>query len=94
MRKSRVSEYKQHKLIEHFVAGATARCAGKLVNVNENKAINYLFMRIREIIAHQMAQESLDVFDGEIEEDQSFFEALKKGNDIGELLEKCQFLAF
>ncbi|MCF6293527.1 MAG: IS1595 family transposase, partial [Robiginitomaculum sp.] len=27
MRKSRLSHYKQGRLIEHFVAGTTARCA-------------------------------------------------------------------
>lgn len=78
MRKSRLSEYKQHKLIEHFVAGTTAKCASKLVNVNKNMAILY-FQRRREIIAHQMAQESLDVFEGEIEVDESYFGGTQKG---------------
>jgi len=30
MRKSRLSVYKQDRLIEHFVAGMTARCAAAL----------------------------------------------------------------
>ena len=78
MRKSRLSKYKQHKLIEHFVAGTTARCTSKLVNVNRNTAILY-FQRLREIIAHQIAQESLEVFEGEIEVDESYFGGNQKG---------------
>ncbi|MDX2095093.1 MAG: IS1595 family transposase, partial [Alphaproteobacteria bacterium] len=33
MRKSRLSKVIQDKLVEHFVAGATARCAASLVGV-------------------------------------------------------------
>ncbi|MBU4191089.1 MAG: IS1595 family transposase, partial [Pseudodesulfovibrio sp.] len=33
MRKSRLSKDKQLRLIEHFVAGTTARCAADLVGV-------------------------------------------------------------
>ena len=31
MRKSRLSKEKQERLMEHFVAGSTARCASELV---------------------------------------------------------------
>jgi len=45
MRKSQLNKAKQDRLIEHFVAGATARCAVDLVRVNLKKAnifvINY-----------------------------------------------------
>ena len=34
MRKSRISKFKQLKLVEHFVAGTTARCAASLIGVN------------------------------------------------------------
>jgi transposase-like protein len=34
MRKSRLSKIEQMRLIEHFVAGTTARCAASLVRVN------------------------------------------------------------
>lgn len=78
MRKSRLSHYKQIRLVEHFVAGTTARCAGKLINVNKNTAIFY-FQRLREIIARRLEQESLDVFEGEIEVDESYFGGTQKG---------------
>lgn len=35
MRKSRLSQHKQNKLIELFVAGVAARTDSKLVNVNK-----------------------------------------------------------
>ena len=41
MRKSRLSQYKQNKLIELFVAGVTARTVSELVNVNKNTAAYY-----------------------------------------------------
>ena len=37
MRKSRLIWYKQERLIEHFVAGATARTAASLVSVNRQQ---------------------------------------------------------
>ncbi len=49
MRKSRLSQYKQTRLIELFVAGATARTAASLVGVNAKTAV-YYFQRLREII--------------------------------------------
>jgi len=79
VRKSRLSAYKQHKLLEHFVAGTTARCASKLVNVNKNTAALYV-QRLRELIAHQMAQEASEIFEGEIERDERYFGGAQKGN--------------
>ncbi len=38
MRKSRLSSRFQQRLIEHFVAGTTARCAAELVGVHRNTA--------------------------------------------------------
>ena len=39
MRKSRLSEYKQDRLIGYFVVGTTARCADMLVGVNFKIAV-------------------------------------------------------
>ena len=49
MRKSRLSCYKQNKLIELFVEGSTARTAATHVDVNKNTA-SYYFQRLRQII--------------------------------------------
>ena len=78
MRKSRLSSAKQAKLIAHFVAGTTARCAADLIGVNRNTAA-YYFQRLREIITYQLEQESHEVFAGEIEVDESYFGGTRKG---------------
>lgn len=78
MRKSRLSSAKQAKLIEYFVAGTTARCVTDLIGVNRNTA-TYYFQRLREIIACQLEQESHEVFEGEIEVDESYFGGTRKG---------------
>ena len=79
MRKSRISVYKQDRLIEHFVSGSTARTAAALVGVNKTKAA-YFFHRLREIIVFEIEHESHEVFDGEIEVDESYFGGRRKGN--------------
>ena len=78
MRKSRLSKHIQERLLEHFVSGTTARCAAALVGVNRNTAA-YYYQRLREIIALHMEQESHEVFDGEIEVDESYFGGTRKG---------------
>lgn len=78
MRKSRLSRSIQGKLVEHFVAGTTARCAASLVGVNFKTAA-YYFHRLREIIAYQLEAESHEVFGGEIEVDESYFGGTRKG---------------
>jgi len=77
MRKSRLSQYKQSKLIELFVAGTTARTAAALVSVNSKSAI-YYFQRLREVIFHHL--EIVEQLDGEIEVDESYFGGARKGN--------------
>ena len=63
MRKSRISKSKQLRLIEHFVAGTTARCATSLVGVNKNSAA-YYFQSLRGIIFLHIEQEAHKVFGG------------------------------
>ncbi len=76
MRKSRLSWYKQNRLIEFFVAGTTARLAAQLVGVNRNTAAFY-FHRLREIIYY--CDEEAGVFEGKIEIDESYFGGVRKG---------------
>ncbi len=70
MRKSRLSRYKQNKLIELFVAGVTARTAAELVGVNKSTAA-YYFHRLRLLIYQNSPH--LEMFDGEVEADESYF---------------------
>ena len=77
MRKSRLSSETQHRLMEHFVAGTTARCAASLVGVNRKTAA-YFYHRLRQIIACQVKDTA--PFHGEIEVDESCFGGHRKGN--------------
>lgn len=76
MRRSRLSSYKQARLVEHFVAGTTARTAASLVGVNKSTAA-YYFHRLRELIC--AAIEDQTPFHGEIEVDESYFGGKHKG---------------
>ena len=76
MRKSRLSQSKQERLIEHFISGSTARTAASLVGVNRNTAA-YYFHRLRQLIC-QAVEDETPVF-GEIEVDESYFGGRRKG---------------
>ena len=78
MQKSRLSQYKQARLVEHFVAGTTARTAASLCGVHRNTAA-YYFLRLREIIAYELEADSEAMFGGEIEVDESYFGGKRKG---------------
>ncbi len=74
-RKSRMPVKKQQQLLEHFVAGTTARAAALLVGVQGNTATLF-YQRLRQLIASK--QESF-VLSGEIEVDESYFGGVRKG---------------
>ena len=76
MRKSRLSKYKQSRLIELFVAGATARTAASLVGVNKSTS-SYYFHRLRELIYRN--DDNAGLLAGEIEIDESYFGGKRKG---------------
>ncbi len=76
MRKSRLSKAKQDRLIEHFIAGTTARTVSVLVGVNKSTA-SYYFLRLRELIFKAVEDET--PFSGEIEVDESYFGGKRKG---------------
>ncbi|QOL19670.1 IS1595 family transposase [Candidatus Bodocaedibacter vickermanii] len=78
MRKSRLRKGIQRRLIEHFVAGTTARCAASLVGVNAKTAC-YYYHRLRIIISQQLEKDSEEVFKGEIEVNESYFGGIRKG---------------
>ena len=58
-RKSRLSKVKRLRLLEHFVAGTTARAAAaELVGVNRN-TVNRFYFALRTIIAGEMEKAAL-----------------------------------
>ncbi|MEM6783631.1 MAG: IS1595 family transposase, partial [Bacteroidota bacterium] len=75
-RRSRLPRTTQLRLLEHFVAGTTARTAAQLVGVNRNTSILY-YHKLRELIAERIADES--PFGGEVEIDESYFGGRRKG---------------
>jgi transposase len=75
MRKNRLSKSKQGRLIEHFVAGTTARCSAGLVNINFKSAV-YYYHRLRMLIC--LATENESAFTGEIKVDESYFGGHRK----------------
>ena len=78
MRKSRLSYAKQNQLIDHFVAGATARTAAGLCGVNRITTI-YFFRCLRQIVAPETVPDARDLFGGEVEVDESYFGGRRKG---------------
>lgn len=75
-RKRKITKKQIDKLIEHFVAGTTARTAAELVGVNRNTATKE-FLRLRKIISQNIEDSS--PFEGEIEVDESYFGGKRKG---------------
>ena len=78
LRKSKIIWYKQERLIEHFVAGSTARCTSELLKMNRN-TVRLYFHHLRKIIAYELELVSDEVFCGEIEVDESYFGGVCKG---------------
>jgi transposase len=89
IRKSRLSPRRQNRLLEHFVAGATARAAAEIIGVQPNTAIRF-YMRLRFLIASQLTSYELN---GEIEADESCFGGIQKGNEAEEQLAKWLYSA-
>ncbi len=75
-RRVRLTKKKISKLMEHFVAGTTARTAADLVEVNRNTATKY-YHKWRLIIA-QNIEDDIQL-EGEVEVDESYFGGRRKG---------------
>ena len=65
-----------NRLLEHFVAGTTARMAAELVGLHRNTT-SLFYHRLRQIIAQQL--EDVSPFLGPIEVDESYFGGRRKG---------------
>ena len=68
----------QRKLLEFFVAEVTARTAADLLGIQPNTAALF-YRKIREVIAHHLDQDALEVFQGHVELDESYFGGIRKG---------------
>ena len=74
MQKGRLTQYKQARLVEHFVAGTTEQTAAFTATPQP-----IIFLRLREIIAYKLEADSEAMFEGEIEVDESYFGGNRKG---------------
>ncbi|MCT8593987.1 IS1595 family transposase [Glaesserella parasuis] len=68
----------QKKLLEFFMLEVTARSAADLLVIQPNSAILF-YRKIREVISYHLALEADEVFDGQIELDESYFDGTRKG---------------
>ena len=74
-RKSRLTPRQQSRLIEHIVAGTTARAASELIGVQANTSIRF-YLGLRQLIASKLP--SYELF-GKVEADESYFGGKRKG---------------
>ena len=72
LRRSRLSSAQTRRLLEHFVAGTTARTAAELIGVNRNTATRFNH-RLRELIAARLARAGPLSVGGEVEVDEVYF---------------------
>ena len=68
----------QNKLLKFFVLEVTVRAAADLLCIHANSAILF-YRKIREVISYHLALEADEVFDGQIELDESYFGGHRKG---------------
>jgi transposase len=64
--------------LEYFVLEVTARSAANLLGIQPNSAILF-YRKVRQVIAIYLAQEAAEIFNGDIEIDESYFGGVRKG---------------
>ena len=74
-RKSRMSKHQQYRLIEHFVAGTTARAASQIIGVQATTSTRF-YLRLRKLVASKLP--SYELF-GQVEADERYFGERRKG---------------
>jgi transposase len=62
----------------YFVLEVTARSAANLLGIQPNSAILF-YRKVRQVIAIYLAQEAAEIFNGDIEIDESYFGCVRKG---------------
>lgn len=74
----RLSKKVQCRLLEFFVLEVTARSAADILNIQPNSATLF-YRKIRQVIAFNLAKEAHEIFQGDIEIDESYFGGVRKG---------------
>ena len=65
-------------MLEYFVLEVTARSAANLLEIQPNTAALF-YRKIRQVIAYNLALDSAEIFDGQVELDESYFGGARKG---------------
>jgi transposase-like protein len=86
-RRSRLSGKQQRRLIDLFVAGATARAAAELAGVNRNTA-RTCYHRLRQLIASKLPSYDLS---GEVEADESSFGGVARATVAEQRQARCPY---
>jgi transposase len=73
----KLTKSKQRKLLEFFIAEVTARTAADLMGIQANTAILF-YHKLRLVIDYHLSLESHQLFEGEIELDESYFVGKRK----------------
>ena len=68
----------QLRLLEFFVLEVTARSAADLLDIHPNSAALF-YTKIRQVITYYLEQEATEIFDGQVELDESYFGGVRKG---------------
>lgn len=68
----------QVRLLEFFVLEVTARSAADLLDIHPNSAALF-YTKIRQVITYYLEHEASEIFDGQVELDESYFGGVRKG---------------
>jgi transposase len=74
----RLKKSTQVHLVEYFVLEVTARSAANILKINPNSAALF-YRKIRQVIAFNLAKQAHEIFQGDIEIDESYFGGVRKG---------------
>lgn len=74
----RLSKKAQLELLKFFVLEVTARSAANLLSIHPNSAALF-FRKVRIVITEHLNEESKEMFNGQIEIDESYFGGTRKG---------------
>lgn len=76
--KCKLNKKTQSTLLEFVLAEVTARTAADLLGIQPNSAA-LLYRKIRQVIMYHLDQNAIDIFEGKIELDKSYFGGVRKG---------------
>jgi transposase len=78
LRRCKLSQEVQKRLMEYFVLEVTARSAADLLGIQPNTAALF-YRKLRQVIVAHLEQEAQERFDGAVELDESYFGGVRKG---------------